>query len=91
MNLLSGDALQKFSPVSGFSHRDHPVDAVAHKPLRVSIGSVGIIALTQTKVDWISNPGLTNKERKLIQLKKLSFKLLFYNTAVCPHCLLLIN
>ena len=51
MTFLSGDALSKFSPVIGFSHLDHPIDRIEHDPLRVSTGSVGIIALTQTKVN----------------------------------------
>jgi hypothetical protein len=51
MHFLSSDALSKFSPVIGFSHLDHPIDRIEHDPIRVSTGSVGVIALTQTKVN----------------------------------------
>ena len=50
MELLGGDALVKFSPVIGFSHRDHPIDVIEHDPIMISIGSVATIALSQTRV-----------------------------------------
>jgi hypothetical protein len=59
MVFLSGDALLKYSPVIGFSYLDDPIDWIEHNPLKVSIGSVAIIALSQTRVTKLTLTKLT--------------------------------
>ena len=44
------DALLKYSPVVGFSYLDDPIDRIERNPLKVSVGSVAIFAMSQTKV-----------------------------------------